>query len=265
MTQQINSPTFISLINAYSIHPRPDPPDPIPDPMQAQALREGFGLRVLLEFDMGAAGTLRVTWNEITPGNAPGRFEPGFLRISELSNFADFGQVPDTVIRLANQEVLFDGKRQSLLRIHQDYNLEDREVLVLFWMEGTPYDDAAIVSYLWTRSPIQWNETTLEIRAVGIQRKIDDRLGKLVDVADLPNVRDADVGKIFPIVLGQAKKVLGIKAKEAPKTLLEGFIDDNDTTLSGLDFSKFSSSGSVLKPRASSRRSSSSQEASLSR
>jgi len=213
-----------------------------------EASKQGLGVRILLDFDLGVDGTLRVSQAAETVGDSGGTVEyfPGLRTMSDLSNFADWGQVADADITLDNQNVTFKGQQRTLLEVHNTFDLSNRVVTVRFWMVGTDISSALTIAVLYVRRPIRYTELELELRCVGIQNRISQVLGDVAEEADLPNILQADAGKIFPIVFGTVPRVRGLNAKTAARTVVEGAVDDNDTTLTVADTSLFPSSGTVL-------------------
>lgn len=223
----------------------PNVPDPGPDPDFAiTTTKQGFGLRILVSIDFGATGTLNLSWSQVTPAGGS-TYYPALRAVTDLSGFSDWSQIPDVDIELDNKEALFDGAFRRIVDIHRLYDFTNREMTVYFWMDGMPFSAAYAVAYLVARPPFEYNELVFNLRAVGIQRKLPDRIGDLATAADLANIHPEDAGKIFPLPFGSAKRVRGIRAKIAVEGELEGFIDENDTTLTLADATDFPASGTV--------------------
>lgn len=227
------------------------PPSPAPPPGPTGPLaavttnKQGFGLRVLLDFDLGGLGVLSVSWARVTPSGGATYYGP-LKSVSDLSNFSDWNQIPDVTIEMeADRLALFQGKLQSIRQIHQTHDLRNRLVAIRFWIDETPFSAAMQISLLRTRTPVEYTEQSIKIRAVGIQRDLPDRLGKVVTLDDFPDAHEEDLGRILPIAVGNARRVRGVQIVDASETLLEGAIDFNDTTITVADTTRFPSSGTI--------------------
>ena len=76
--------------------PLPQPPE---EDAAIQKSKQGYGLRVLIDFVFSGVDTLRVSWSEVTPPGGS-TYYPALREMSDIPNFADWFQIPDSTITL---------------------------------------------------------------------------------------------------------------------------------------------------------------------